>query len=59
MTKIILDPHWRSMDELFSPKALAKLHKYDVVWGKDEPIPDDVLRGALPTWQMSISRRAL
>lgn len=48
MTTIILDPHWRSMDELFSPKARAALDTYDVVWGQDDPIPDHVMQDALP-----------
>ncbi len=36
------------MDELFSPKAMASLTSYEVVWGRDEPIPDEVLQNALP-----------
>lgn len=55
MSKIILDPHWRSMDELFSPSALAKLQKHDVVWGKDAPIPKDVLQDALQTADVLIA----
>ncbi|MEL6641995.1 MAG: NAD(P)-dependent oxidoreductase [Pseudomonadota bacterium] len=49
MTTIILDPHWRTMDELFSPGARAALDQYDIVWGKDAPIPAQVLADALPT----------
>lgn len=49
MTKIILDPHWRTIDELFSSHAQKELKKFDVVWGKDEPIPENVLKDALPT----------
>ena len=39
MTKplVILDPYWRSMDELFSKDSLDHLHKnFDVVWGVDQ-----------------------
>ena len=46
---VIVDAHWRRMDELFSPSDLAALHDtYDVVWGKNAPIPGDVLNEALP-----------
>ena len=46
---VIVDAHWRRMDELFSPSDLAALHdSYDVVWGRDAPIPADVLSEALP-----------
>lgn len=48
MTTIILDPHWRSMDELFSASAKAKLARYDIVWGQNGPIPENVLQDALP-----------
>lgn len=51
MTKpvVILDPNWRSMSELFSASALDQFRAdFDVVWGQDDPIPDDVLEGALP-----------
>ena len=51
MTKplVILDPYWRSMDELFSKDSLDHLHKnFDVVWGVDQKIPDDVYSNALP-----------
>lgn len=51
MTKpiIILDVHWRKVSELFSAHDLNLLHdKYDVVWGKDAPIPQDLLDATLP-----------
>ncbi|MEL7460896.1 MAG: NAD(P)-dependent oxidoreductase [Pseudomonadota bacterium] len=48
MTRLILDPHWRTMDELFSPKARDHLARFEVVWGQDAPIPADVLNDALP-----------
>lgn len=48
MTTVILDPHWRTMDELFSPSAQAQLAKFDIIWGKDAPIPEEVLQENLP-----------
>ncbi len=58
MTKpvLILDPDWRKMDELFSPEVKAALFDlYDVVWGRDDKIPNDVLEAALPTARVLIS----
>lgn len=46
---LILDSHWRRVDELFDANTLLALRKtFDVVWALDSPIPDDVLYGALP-----------
>ena len=46
---VIMDPYWRSMDELFSSDSLAMLHEhFDIVWGRDKKIPDDVYDEALP-----------
>lgn len=46
---VILAPHWRLMDELFSSQAQAALSaQFDVVWGKDAPIPEAVYQAALP-----------
>jgi hypothetical protein len=39
-TKVIVDPHFRRMSEIFSPA--------DLVWGKDEPMPIDTFAAALP-----------
>ncbi len=55
MTTVVLDPHWRSMDELFSAAAQNALRKYDVIWGRDAPIPDDVLQAAFPTAEVLIA----
>lgn len=42
--KVILDPAFRRMDEIFHPGDLARLHAAcDVVWGKDEPMPPEVI----------------
>lgn len=46
---VILAPHWRRMDELFSSTDLQRLRDdFEVVWGQDEPIPPNVLEDALP-----------
>lgn len=46
---LILDAHWRQIDELFSADDLNRLHElYEVIWARDEPIPASVLEEALP-----------
>ncbi len=46
---VIFDPHWRTVDELFSKAALTEFKQnFDIVWGRDEPIPDDVFTQAWP-----------
>lgn len=46
---VILDPHFRGMEELFSPADLERLHGMaTVVWGRNEPMPDDAFMAALP-----------
>jgi phosphoglycerate dehydrogenase-like enzyme len=50
MTKptVLVDPHFRRMDEIFSAADLARLHQLvEVVWGQDEPMPLDEARQAL------------
>ena len=48
--KVIVDPHFRRMDEIFSPEDKQRLHDLvDVVWGHDEPMPQDRFLRALPT----------
>jgi phosphoglycerate dehydrogenase-like enzyme len=38
--KVILDPSFRRMDNIFTNVDLARLHAAaDIVWGKDEPMP--------------------
>jgi phosphoglycerate dehydrogenase-like enzyme len=40
--RIILDPHPRQVEEIFSPNDLLRLEKVaDIAWGKDEPITPD------------------
>ena len=42
--KVILDPAFRRMDEIFHPDDLARLHaSCDVVWGKDDPMPPELI----------------
>lgn len=47
--KVIVDPHFRRMDEIFDAQHLERLHHLvDVVWGRDEPMPLEAFRAALP-----------
>ena len=40
--KIILDPSFRLMETIFSAEDLERVHAAaDVVWGKNEPMPDE------------------
>jgi phosphoglycerate dehydrogenase-like enzyme len=40
--KVILDPHFRRIDEIFDPADLERLQKRcQVVWAKDAPIPEE------------------
>ena len=40
--KVILDPHGRKIDSIFSGEDLARLKSFaDVVWAKDEPMPEE------------------
>lgn len=46
---VILDPHFRSLEELFTSGDLERLHRMaTVVWGRNEPMPDDQFLAALP-----------
>ena len=48
-SKVIVDPAFRRMDEIFSPEDQARLHQLaEVVWGKDERMPLDEFMHALP-----------
>ncbi len=47
--KVIVDPSFRRMDEIFSPADQARLRDLvDVVWGVDEPMPRQDFLRALP-----------
>lgn len=46
--KILLDPHWRRMDELFAPDVRSALQDAcHIIWGKDHPMPQDQYNAAL------------
>ena len=46
--RVIVDPHFRAMGDIFSPEDSLRLSEtVDVVWGRDEPMPDDAFREAL------------
>ena len=48
-SKVIVDPHFRRMDEIFSPEDQQRLHDLvDVIWGADERMPRDDFLRALP-----------
>ncbi len=43
-TKVLLDPSFRRTETIFTDEDLRRIHAVaDVVWGKDEPIPEDRL----------------
>lgn len=41
--KVVVDPSFRTMDEIFSPTSLARLQECDIIWGRNEPMPTDIL----------------
>ncbi len=46
--RVVVDPHSRAMQEIFSPADLARLHAIvEVIWGRDEPMPLEQARAAL------------
>lgn len=48
--RVVVDPHFRRMDEIFSPADLVRLHAaVEVVWGRDEPMPLEEAQEALST----------
>ncbi|QDP95368.1 hydroxyacid dehydrogenase [Microlunatus elymi] len=45
---VVIDPHFRSMGEIFSTADRQRLTEVvDVVWGRDEPMPVELAREAL------------
>ncbi len=47
--KVIVDPHFRSMDDVFSAEDATRLRELvDVVWGRDDPMPLAEFEAALP-----------
>ena len=50
--KIIVDPAFRKMDEIFSPDDRQRLFdQFEVLWGRDDPMPTDDFLAALPEAQ--------
>jgi len=42
--KVILDPHFRTMEPLFPPETLSRMRGFaQIVWARDDPIPDEEL----------------
>jgi len=53
---IILDAHWRELGELFAEDDLASLRsEFNVIWGRDAPMPPDALSAALPDAEVIIA----
>lgn len=49
LPKVIVDPHFRGMSEIFSDVDAGRLAELvDVVWGRDEPMPLEEFEAALP-----------
>ena len=52
---VIVDPHFRTMDEIFSEADKSHLYTLaDIIWGKDEPMPQDNFIQALPEAEVII-----
>jgi phosphoglycerate dehydrogenase-like enzyme len=46
--RVVVDPHFRTMQEIFAPADLERLHAIvEVIWGRDEAMPLDQARAAL------------
>ncbi len=56
--KVVLSPHFRRVDEIFSEDDLQRLKSFsNVVWAKDEPIPtDELARHAGDMWALVTAR---
>jgi phosphoglycerate dehydrogenase-like enzyme len=47
--KVVVDPFFRSLDDIFSPPEAERLAGLvEVVWGRDEPMPLDAFTASLP-----------
>lgn len=47
--RVILDPFFRSLDDILSPgEAMRLAGLVEVVWGQDDPMPLEEFRAALP-----------
>lgn len=48
--KVIVDPNFRLMNEIFSPADMVRLNETcEVIWGQDEPMPEEAFLAALPS----------
>jgi phosphoglycerate dehydrogenase-like enzyme len=46
--RVVVDPHFRTMQEIFAPADLERLRAFvEVIWGRDEPMPLEEARAAL------------
>jgi len=46
--RVIVDPHFRQMAEIFAPADLVRLHDLvEVIWGQDEPMPVEAAEEAI------------
>lgn len=53
---VILDPHFRKMEELFSESDLGRLRACsNIIWAKSEPMPREEYEAALPRASVVIS----
>lgn len=53
---VVLDPHWRQLDELFSAVDFNALNQMcELVWGRDEPMPRSVLEENLQRMSFLVS----
>jgi phosphoglycerate dehydrogenase-like enzyme len=47
--QVIVDPFFRSMDDIFSPQEAERLADLvEIVWGRDEPMPLEAFTASLP-----------
>ena len=48
--RVLLDPHFRSLDEVFSPEDFARLEGMaEIVWGRNAPAPEQCVEDARDT----------
>ncbi|MEM7030870.1 MAG: NAD(P)-dependent oxidoreductase [Chloroflexota bacterium] len=56
--KVIVDPHYRGVDEIFSDDDLNRLNDMaEVIWAKNEPMPIEAVAEALPEAEAIICAR--
>lgn len=53
---VLLDPYFRTMDEIFTDADRARVYEIaDVTWGKDDPMPEADFLAALPDAEVIIT----